>query len=149
MSRADDLLGKLEDKTFPNRLPGVSQAVALRGELAKAAQKQYDEWDVSDPEDDELNGGGICHLIADEMADVLSKHGIDASTVSSDHEQHVYLVAAFREGVYLIDVPYSTYERGGGYSWTKIPGVEFGPDDVSVERLDSDPGKLADYAGDM
>ena len=36
---------------------------------------------------------------------------------------------------YIVDIPYGYYERGGGYSWTKIPDVVFQPDFVVIERL--------------
>jgi hypothetical protein len=106
--------------------------------IASIAQKVYDEWDQSDEEfgDPELGFGGICQDIADEVADYLSGKGIDATTVSSQiGEQHVWVVAKFKDGTYEIDIPPSVYETGGGYNWKKIPDVKITGDDVVVYRL--------------
>jgi hypothetical protein len=116
---------------------------ALRPELAKVAQKVYDDWDETD--EDTYAGGGICHFIAEEMSGVLNDHGIDAQTVSSTSEVHVYVVAAVKDGVFVVDIPYGLYERGGGYSWHKLPDVTFEPGDVSVSRVDSDPAEVGKY----
>jgi hypothetical protein len=68
------------------------------------------------------------------VLDVFSKHKIDTvQSVSSCHEHHVYIVGAFKEGVYKIDIPYGIYEKGGGFSWKKIEDVKFEPDDVVLE----------------
>ena len=40
----------------------------LKPEIAKVAQAVYDEWDENE---DEYAGGGICHLIADEIVSLL------------------------------------------------------------------------------
>lgn len=115
----------------------------LRVELAKAAQEVYDGWNQDKAED--LNGGGICHEIADAMVGVLHKHNVDAYQVSSNHEVHVYLVVKVEEGIFAVDIPYSIYETGGGYSWEKIEGVQFEPDDVVVDLLDHDSTNLKEY----
>ena len=116
--------------------------------MAAAAQKIYDDWDQN-PETDELNGGGICHLIADDLAGILCRVGIEASTVSSNFEQHVYVVAKFREGVYQIDIPYHTYEQGGGYTWKKLPGIAFDSSHVSIYKIDSNPRNFHLYIDPM
>lgn len=77
----------------------------------------------------------------------LRSLGADAYTVSSNFEVHVYVVAAFAEGVYEIDIHHSVYETGGGYTWTKMPGVVFEPNDVTISRLDGDPNNISEYAG--
>ena len=111
--------------------------------LASIAQSVYDSWDESNV--DEFANGGICHLIAEEISSDLFAHGIENSTVSSNFEQHVYVVAKLEDGVYEVDVPHSLYERGGGFSWTKVPGVNFTREDVVVRRLDGDPESFTDY----
>jgi hypothetical protein len=116
--------------------------------LVAAAQKIYDEWDQT-PETDELNGGGICHLIADELAGILSSHGVECQTVSSNYEQHVYLVARFREGIYLIDIPYDYYERGAAFTWTKLPNIVFDDSHVVIRRLDADHRKFSTYIDEV
>jgi hypothetical protein len=117
--------------------------------LASAAQKVYDEWDAdSDPDngDPEVGFGGICQDIAGAMCDVLASHGVDCTSVSQQiDDQHVYVVAKFREGVYLVDIPPHDYERGGGYNWTKIKGVRFTPHHIVVHQLDADPETFDQY----
>jgi len=119
---------------------------SLSPELATAAQKVYDDWDQSDPENDDLGGGGICQDIAEVMASKLNEFGIEAQTVSAQiGEQHVWVVAKLADGVYNVDIYPSAYERGGGYSWTKIPGVKFGAEYISISRLDPDPNSFSQY----
>lgn len=113
----------------------------LKNDFAKAAQKIYDEWDEAKIE--ELNEGGICQDIADAIADVLNHHGIETGTVSqSIGDQHVYAIAKVEEGVFEIDISPHTYERGGGYHWTKIPDVTFDAGDIRISLIDDDPAKF-------
>lgn len=115
----------------------------LRGQLAEAAQVVYDEWDE---EDEDLAGGGVCDLIADEMVRVLDEHDIDAVTFqASVGENHIFTVAATDDGVFSIDIPPHVYEVGAGYQWTKIPGVVFDEDDVVIGRLSNDPDDFVDF----
>lgn len=113
----------------------VTQLIPL---IISAAQKEYDEWDQSDPDNDELNGGGICQNIAESIADVLNSNGIEATTIDSGGvgDQHVWTVFLVKEGVYELDIPPSLYERGGGYQWTKIPGVKFTKEYIYISKLD-------------
>ena len=107
-----------------------------------AAQKVYDEWQQNeDGEDIELGYGGICQDIADAIAGVLNSHGIDSTTVDSGGmgEQHVWAIAKTFDGVFEVDIPYSSYERGGGYTWKKIPDVQFTPRDISIHKISVDP----------
>jgi len=118
--------------------------------IVDAAQKQYNEWNQNaDGVDEELGTGGICHLIADELASIISDNGVECSTVSSSHEQHVYLVCQFREGVYEIDIPYGVYETGGGYNWKKLPNVIFDKSHVVVNKLDNDPNEFNNYTNEL
>lgn len=104
--------------------------------LAKIAQKVYDNWDEEDR--DTYAGGGICHLIADAISDYLNWHGIETQTVSSNFEQHVYCVSKVQDGIFTVDIHWSTYEKGGGFNWTKIPNITFGPSDIAFYRLSPD-----------
>ena len=133
-----------EDTRFDN-LPASSALKPLRASLALAAQRVYDSWDQSDPDNDELNGGGICHLIADQLADIINDAGIPCTSQSSCNEQHVYCVAQCSDGIFEVDVPHRLYERGGGFTWTKLPGITFSEGDISIYQLDFDPGKMAQY----
>ena len=127
--------------------PGLMTAEQVKAtvvpRIVAAAQKEYDDWDEANV--DEYAGGGICHFIAEKIVEELDAAGIEAESVSSNFEQHVYAVAKLKDGVYIVDLPYQAYERGGGFSWTKIPGVTFSADDVIVHRIDSDPKQFNQY----
>ena len=120
-----------------SHLVSVKVAEALRPNMAHAAQVVYDKWDEEDI--DTYAGGGICHYIADAICDVLYHKNIECSPVSSCHEQHVYVIARFLEGVYSIDIHHSNYETGGGFSWKKIHDVEFSPRDIDFYKISYDP----------
>lgn len=126
-------------------LPSVNSIPKKK--LADAAQKIYDAWDVGEDEcgDWQVGFGGICHLIADAMCDVLDDKNIQCSTVSSTSEVHVYVVGKFKEGVYTIDIDPYTYETGGGYNWKKIPDIELTEQDILVSRIDGDPSAFETY----
>lgn len=114
--------------------------------LLKAAQTEYDAWEQdAEGYDEELGEGGICHLIADAHASVLTDERIDCTTVSSTHEVHVYTVAVLPSGVWLVDIRPHVYERGGGYSWKKLPNVRFRASDLTIEQLSADPEDFSEY----
>jgi hypothetical protein len=119
--------------------------------MVRSAQKEYDEWVVdTDGNDAEVGGGGICHLVADELINALSSNGIhNCQSVCATHEQHVYVICQFKEGIYEIDIPYSIYETGGGFSWKKIPNVKFNRNSVVINRLDGDPENINNYVDNM
>lgn len=122
------------------------QLIALKPKLCIAAQKVYDEWDASNEVDGDwqVGFGGICHLIADQMVDVIYDNipNIIVTTISSNHEVHVFVVAGRTtvdandeklEEYYSIDIHPHVYERGSGYSWSKINDVVFEPDDIQID----------------
>ena len=143
----DETYGDEDDDTRFDNLPASAAINQLRPQLVQAAQKVYDGW--RQDEDDDLAGGGICHLIADQMAHILSAAGIPVWTVSSTHEVHVYCVAQCVDGVFEVDIPWSVYERGGGYTWTKLPNIVFDQDNVSIERIDADPARIGQYVDEF
>jgi hypothetical protein len=126
-------------------LPTMSQAKSQMPSILAAAQRDYDRWDET--ERDTYAGGGICHIIADSICSVLYDAGIECAPVSCSHEQHVYVVAKFREGVYSIDIPYYVYETGGGFSWQKIPDIKFEPSDVVFYKISGVPAEFDDIVG--
>jgi hypothetical protein len=135
-----------DGKENPYRdLATLAQVKALYPGIVRVAQRVYDDWDEANVDD--YAGGGICHLIADEICSVLWEKGITCTTVSSDHEQHVYVVFQVQEGVYSLDIHWSHYETGGGFSWKKIPNIVFDPGHVSLYRISSDPGEFNNIAG--
>lgn len=138
------MMGHLDDDRYAH-LPGSDAISALRPQIAAAAQEVYDGWDQSDPDNDDLNGGGICHLIADKIVGILMEANVPCTSQSSTHEQHVYVVAQCSDGVFEVDIPHRLYERGAAFTWHKVPGVIFKPEHVVVEQLNSDPAKMAEY----
>lgn len=128
-------------------LPSVAVMKNLKIQLARAAQMVYDSWEQDeDGNDEEYGGGGICHDIADAMVEVLDGSSIESRSVSASvGDVHVFVVAKFAEGVHSIDIPPQTYERGAAYTWTKIPGVEFGPEDIDLSLVDKNPENFDQY----
>jgi hypothetical protein len=131
-------------------------------DLAKIAQEVYDEWEQNEEgwsdSHGEIGYGGICHIIADRLVEYLDRAGFGSKhnfcSMSDMYVQHVYVMAwvelekeeseedseeggdAFYD-IYNIDIPYWTYESGGGFTWKKIDGVKFTGDDVVVEKIAS------------
>jgi hypothetical protein len=156
---------RLRLKASVNRISSsdLQQALkALKSELVVAAQKVYDEWDASDPEmgDALVGSGGICHLIVDEWMDVVQKHipNVACQAFSHSDQVHVSLTVWLSDPnddskplvdeevgeVETVDIdvnPYN-YETGAGYTWTKIPGVEFSESWLSFYRQWITPADL-------
>ena len=132
-----------EEEDTNEQLPSVNQAKNLLPMILPKIQKAYDDWDEIDV--DTYAGGGICHILADAICDVLGNNGIECTPVSSSHEQHVYVAGKFSEGIYIIDIPYHIYETGGGFSWKKIPNITFETGDVTFYRASSDPADWKNY----
>jgi hypothetical protein len=119
---------------------------ALKPQMAAAAQKQYDAWNQDeDGYDEEVGHGGICHLIADDIASILSDAGYETWTQTATDVQHVTVVVQCRDGIADVDVPYRLYEYGSMFTWTKIPDVTFEPDSVSIYRLSIDPADIEQF----
>jgi hypothetical protein len=131
-----------EDHRY-DALPSSAVIRSLKPAMVEAAQKVYDNW-LQD-EDDDLNGGGICHLIADKIAGILGNAGFPASTQTASDVQHVYVVAQCNDGVFEVDIPYHLYERGSMFTWTKLPDIQFTSHDISVYQLDGDPSQMHVY----
>lgn len=143
----DEWSDEAEDNKY-DRLPASTAIKNHLSTICAEAQRVYDAWDQSDRDNDELNGGGVCHLIADRIADILCTAGMMVTTESSSWEQHVYCVGQFSDGVFEIDIPHQLYERGGGFTWFKLPNVRFEPDDVSIRCLDHDPANMGQYVSE-
>lgn len=125
--------------------PHISEIEHIIPNIVIAAQEIYDAWDERMA--DELNGGGICHIIAEEILSLLypiySKYSEDSqkyTTTSSNFEQHVYVICVAKnkrgtDMIYSIDIPHGYYETGGGFSWDKIPDVKFTNNMVHISEL--------------
>jgi len=148
LGKLDEINNKFEDEFDTSSLNSVKDITdVVKDDMVKVAQKQYDDWKQDrNGQDVELGSGGICHLIADDLISILYSHKIEnVQSVCSTHEQHVYIVGQFKEGIYEIDIPYNVYETGGGYSWKKIQDVEFNRNDIVIHKLTSDPSEYSDY----
>ena len=111
---------------------------ALRPALARAAQKVVDEWAQDDEGvDEEFGTGGACDAVARAMDDVIGQKIPEARLVDGGHEgdDHAFLVVLTDDEAYVVDVPASVYETGGGYRWRKRVGARVMADDVVVERV--------------
>jgi len=115
----------------------VPELEALRSKFCAAAQQVYDSWDQNDEGwSESVADGGICHLIAEAIQDVLSEHGIGSTSFSfSIGEVHVTAIADINGAAYMVDIPARIYETGGGYTWRKIPDVVFEPHDINIEPM--------------
>lgn len=111
--------------------------------LIEIAQKVYDDWDEEDQ--DTYAGGGICHLIAEEFSSYLNYNDIETIIISANDEQHVYCISKVKEGIYTVDIHWSFYETGGGYSWKKIPNVVFDGSEISFFRVSPDYNDWDEY----
>jgi hypothetical protein len=134
-----------EGKSFAH-LPASSALNALRPAMVAAAQNQYNSWEQDeDGYDEEVGHGGICHLIADDLAEILGNAGFPCWTQTASDVQHVTCVIQASDGIFDIDIPYRLYERGSMFTWTKLPDVVFDPTDVIVYKMSSYPGEIAQY----
>ena len=107
---------------------------SLRGAMAAAAQEVYDGW-AGDGDDPTYGGGGICDAIANEIGNVLAGAGINQVDGGQDGDDHAFLIAYDDSSAYVVDIHPSVYERGSGYSWTKIPGVTFDGGDITIHKI--------------
>jgi hypothetical protein len=122
---------------------------ALRPLFAGAAQEVYDSWDQDDDGYAEgLGYGGICHLVADAIGEVLSERGIDTVNIHWDDANHVACVAYDDGGGCIVDVPCSLYENGGWYNWRKMKNVKFDGRDITISRISrGDVQGILDHGG--
>jgi hypothetical protein len=129
------------------------QLMAIRPQLAAAAQQVYDAWDQDEEGmDDEYGGGGICHDIADALVNVVDRliPQVEAATIpwSGSGEVHVYSVAILGEEACEVDIHPSTYETGGGYTWKKIPNVQFDASDIIIYPISVEQAReILEYDG--
>ena len=113
----------------------LAELKALTPAIIQAAQRVYDDWR---PSDDDT--GGICDDIADAVAPI-----VDGCPQFIELDHHTVVLVAVTEGVVRLNISASIYERGAAYTWTKIPGVIFEPEDVIFDVIDPDPTKLEEY----
>lgn len=120
---------------MPVNRPLYQQLMALRPRMAFAAQKVYNSWEQNEEGiDEELGGGGICDQVSQAIADVIvsSIRNADTAEGGQEGDDHSWLVVYNQQEAYGVDIPCHIYERGGGYSWQKLQGVHFSPNDISI-----------------
>lgn len=124
--------------SIPTPFRSLADVKELAPDLVAAAQALYDDWHQVEGLDEELGAGGICHLIAEQFGNILAGAGVEelATIHATIGENHVYVVALLEDGVFSIDIPPHIYESGGGYVWTKKPGVVFAPSDIVLFKIE-------------
>lgn len=117
---------------MPVNRPLYNQLMRLRTQMAFAAQRIYNSWEQG--MDVELGGGGICDEVAQVLSGVIAQNVRNAEITDGGHEgdDHAYIVVYNQQEAYGVDISCHIYERGGGYSWQKLQGVHFSPDDISI-----------------
>lgn len=128
---------------------------ALKPRFAAAAQAVYDEWEQDEEGySEEYGGGGICDAISAEMSGVVSEGTFAGEVTTHDGaapgDDHAWMAVVDRETgeVWGVDIPANVYETGGGYSWTKKPGVTILPEHVEVWKLDVSADEFGDEWSD-
>ena len=107
-----------------------------RQSLAQLAQKEYNEWTQDDDGVDEFLGtGGICDQISDSFSSFLTDKGFHVDVGGQDGDDHAFIYATKNGNSFLVDIPPSVYEIGGGYSWKKRNNVAFKPSDIVIEPV--------------
>lgn len=115
--------------------PLYQQLLRLRPKMAQAAQEVYNAWEQdADGVDEELGGGGICDQISEAISSVIvsSIRGANVTEGGQDGDDHAWTIVYNQTEAYGVDIACHIYERGGGYSWSKVQGVQFTPNDVSI-----------------
>lgn len=118
---------------------------AHRPQLAAAAQRVLDAWEVDeDGYDEEFGTGGACDAISRVFGNTLQFTYTDAGGRTrdagivdggQDGDDHAWLVVFDDYEIYAVDLPAAVYEVGGGYNWTKRAGVRVRPSDIVIDPL--------------
>jgi hypothetical protein len=123
-------------------VPGTGDTLeklkGLAPKMAEAAQPIYDEWEQDEEGvDEEFGGGGICDAVSEAIGGVVADNlDVELMEGGQGGDDHAYLMVRDSDGEgYIVDIPHTVYERGGGYKWEKVEGVKFGPEDVMIEHI--------------
>lgn len=133
-------------KFAQQKSPLYMALMQLRPQIARAAQGIYDAWEQDENNMDEEYGvGGICDEIAGAVEGIVSSSlpDVEVDDYGFDGDDHASkIVSAIDLNTmqptgerYLVDIPYSVYEQGGGYNWKKIPNVVFTSNDVQILKI--------------
>ncbi len=116
--------------------PLMQKLVALRPQLAAAAQQVYDENVFVNNEDPEEEHG-ICDEISEAMQGVIaSSEDVELHEGGQDGDDHAWIIVTSDREAYGVDIAPGVYETGGGYNWKLLPGIVFKPTDVDIWPMD-------------
>jgi hypothetical protein len=114
----------------------MQKLIALRPQLAQAAQQVYDEnvfVNNQDPEEEH----GICDEISEAMQGVIaSSEDVELHEGGQDGDDHAWIIVTADREAYGVDIAPGVYETGGGYNWKLLPGIVFKPEDVDIWPMD-------------
>jgi hypothetical protein len=130
---------QIQEDMFPESIPLEERIKALRPQMAIAAQEIYNEWEQDEEGiDDILGGGGICSEISKEIESIVVENipGIETIEGGQDGDDHSWIIVYNENEAVGVDIPFSLYESGGGYSWKKKMEVNFKPENVEIFPLD-------------
>jgi hypothetical protein len=116
----------------------IEELLAVRNQIASAAQEVYDAWDQDeDGIDIEVGGGGICDEVQSAISDVIASNiECDIEDGGWEGDDHANLIISRGNERYLVDIPARVYETGGGMNWRKIPDVNITTDDIIIVSVD-------------
>jgi hypothetical protein len=112
---------------------------SLRPDLAQAAQRVVDEWELDEEGlDPELGAGGVCDRVAEALLETVYDRveGIEAAFGAPEGHDHEWIVVTDGREAFEVDIPPGAYETGAGYSWKKIEGARISPSDVIIYPID-------------
>jgi hypothetical protein len=124
------IMEAIDLREISNNMLG-KKLMSLRPQLVAAAQEVYDNWEA-----DEFDSGGICDQISAAMSTILADHNIESTEGGHEGDDHSFIVAYDEHDSFVVDIEPYTYEQGGGYSWEKIQGVTFEPNDILIYETD-------------
>lgn len=115
----------------------AQELFALREQIAAAAQEIYNIWEQDDEgSDEEYGSGGICDDVQRAMGDaIVSNIECELEDGGWEGDDHANLIVSRGEEKYIVDIPATVYEIGGGMNWRKLPDVTITADDVIVAPI--------------
>jgi hypothetical protein len=120
-------------------MPGIKDLLEARTEMVERAQEVLDDWEQDEDGIDEVyGGGGPCDDIARALGDVAAEWGFDVALGGAEGDDHAFIYAYTEQKAWIVDIPPSVYETGGGYRWRKIEDVELEEDDILIEEIPLD-----------
>jgi len=66
------------------------------------------------------------------------QYGFDVTPSGQPGDDHAFIIAYTDDKAWIVDIPPSVYEIGGGYRWQKIEGVVLEEDDILISEIPRD-----------